>query len=384
VIEPVASTGEAVLANAEPVLEPVAQAAESVVAAADPVIEPVASTGEAVLATAEPVTETVAQAGESVVAVADPVIEPVVSTGEAVLAEPATYTVAQVGETAVAAEKPVIQPAAQASESVLATTEPVGDPLAGTALDVAEPVLTGTGPASEMAASTGQTVLPTAEPATTEVTVGDVHGGWGVTATTPSASVSGQGTDEPSIVAGYGPLDEPTSVLVSPAPEGALDVPPVPLLGEGGPSIAAGDPTQLVPVLATAGLVTLTAVATGKSLCSGNGALVFTNVRLLPCYAGAATQDVVSKAVSAASRVTDPVRSSRVTDPTRSGPAIGRAVDKIREGIDRALDPPSTAVATTGSSLLVRLGMVVGLVYLALLTVWFWATRGPWSSRQRV
>ena len=42
------------------------------------------------------------------------------------------------------------------------------------------------------------------------------------------------------------------SVLVSPAPEGALDVPAVPLLGEGGPSIAAGDPTQLVPVLATA------------------------------------------------------------------------------------------------------------------------------------
>jgi hypothetical protein len=105
----------------------------------------------------------------------------------------------------------------------------------------------------------------------------------------------------------------------------------------------------------------------------------FANVRLLPCYATATTQNVVSATRSAVSQVTRP----RQRDGYLA-PIIVDSLQKVGVGVDRILDRPQgrAADAATDSSLLVRIGVVLGFVYLALLTVWFWATSRRWTSRR--
>ena len=55
----------------------------------------------------------------------------------------------------------------------------------------------------------------------------------------------------------------------------------------------------------------------------------------------------------------------------------------LREGFDQATSK-ATGEVTDGFSdtrLMVQIGMALGVVYVAFLSVWFWATRVRWSSR---
>ena len=58
-------------------------------------------------------------------------------------------------------------------------------------------------------------------------------------------------------------------------------------------------------------------------------------------------------------------------------------VDPVREGFDQATREAAGEV-TDGFSdtrLLVQIGMALGVVYVAFLSVWFWATRVRGDSR---
>jgi hypothetical protein len=145
-------------------------------------------------------------------------------------------------------------------------------------------------------------------------------------------------------------------------------------------SLPAVDPSELFPVLGAVGIATLTATAIGRGICSPNASLLFTNVRLLPCYASATTQHMVSTTASATSRVT----AFGQRDVRAAVPLLGGSLEKVAEGIDRVLERPREEAADglTDSRLLVQIGIALGFVYLAFLTIWFWATRLRWNPRR--
>jgi hypothetical protein len=169
--------------------------------------------------------------------------------------------------------------------------------------------------------------------------------------------------------------DGPSSVVPSlPLGDWGSDAVDVPLITDDGLAFPAIDASDLLPVLGLAGVATVMAI--GRGICTPSASLLFANVRLLPCYATATTQSVVSSTVA---RVTpSQERDARVV------PSIRDSLGKIAEGIDRVIERPGgDGTATpTGSNLLVRVGTVLGLIYVGFLTVWFWATRLRWRGEQ--
>ena len=90
-------------------------------------------------------------------------------------------------------------------------------------------------------------------------------------------------------------------------------------------------------------------------------------MRLIPCYVGASAQHVATSASDAAERVGDKVR---VAIPSAIADGFDQAVRGRREDDDGS--------GLADSRLLVQIGMLLGFVYVAFLTVWFWATRLRW------
>jgi len=163
---------------------------------------------------------------------------------------------------------------------------------------------------------------------------------------------------------------------VSPLPLGdwGSDTLDVPLITNDGLTLPAIDASDLLPVLGLAGVATVMAI--GRGICTPNASLLFTNVRLLPCYATATTHSVVSSTVA---RVTP----TQESDP-RVVPSIRGSLGKVAEGIDRVIDRSARegTATPTGSNLLVRVGTVLGLIYVGFLTVWFWVTRLRWRGEE--
>jgi hypothetical protein len=139
------------------------------------------------------------------------------------------------------------------------------------------------------------------------------------------------------------------------------------------------DPSEILPI-ATVGAAALSAAIIVRGVCSPTPAVMFTNVRLLPCYVNATVQQTTTTATSVISRIVGD-GAAAVRDAGRGGGAI---VGSVRDGFERALDGPRPQFVEEDSfdrRLLTQLGIVLGTIYLAFLTVWFWATRLRWNPR---
>jgi hypothetical protein len=137
------------------------------------------------------------------------------------------------------------------------------------------------------------------------------------------------------------------------------------------------DPSVLLPVAGALGVVALT-TSIARGVCTANAALVFTNVRLLPCYASATAQQMTASAAAVPSR-------ARTIGGgiARSAPAVTSSLEKVAEGFGRVVVPSDDdGERLRDTRLLVQIGMVLGLVYAGFLTVWFWATRLRPNSRR--
>jgi hypothetical protein len=144
-------------------------------------------------------------------------------------------------------------------------------------------------------------------------------------------------------------------------------------------------------LLIAAGIIAVTGVAFGQTgvesfreACASNARVMFTNVRLLPCYAeetvrryaAAATETIRTQGGATSTKARE--RSSRMSA------AAAEMLDAVRGGFERVTrerEADGEGDAERDRRLLAQIGVVLGLVYLAFLTVWFWATRLRWQPR---
>ena len=138
---------------------------------------------------------------------------------------------------------------------------------------------------------------------------------------------------------------------------------------------------QTLPIAITIGIASLGASAIVRGGCSPGASVVFTNVRLIPCLAS----ETVHRLVPAFSGGSGGSMAGTTTRRGASGtrPSSPSPIDVIREGFDRSVGRvvDNDGEGLRDGRLLAQVGMVLGLIYLAFLTVWFWATRLRWNPR---
>jgi hypothetical protein len=163
---------------------------------------------------------------------------------------------------------------------------------------------------------------------------------------------------------------------------------------------AIADVAPDVRILVSAAVLAMAAAAMVGPRASGSGtdmSMVFTNVRLLPCVvkeslarhvemltalvgadggsgAAAVSQTVglgSASGVQGASAGWSPSPAERVHDALD---AAGRA---FRDGFEQAIADEREDIGEDfrDSRLMLQIGMLLGFVYVAFLSVWFWATR---------
>jgi hypothetical protein len=136
----------------------------------------------------------------------------------------------------------------------------------------------------------------------------------------------------------------------------------------------AGTLADVFPIAVGIGLTTTVAVSIARGFASPAVPVLATSVRLMPSMAGATIERTGVSAVEVASKLrTD------VADATES--AVGAIVHPLRDGFGRAVRPTADSDSLRDSRLLAQIGIVLGTIYLAFLTVWFWATRLRWNVR---
>jgi hypothetical protein len=164
---------------------------------------------------------------------------------------------------------------------------------------------------------------------------------------------------------------------------------------------SASDPTVLDAVAATATdpqVLAATAVAFtigltvggARLLYSGEGQLMFTNVRLLPCLIREGVQQHIAPLVSAlpGSGAAAPAAALSTPDGAVSGAhaespgharrhGLSGLTESFRDGFQDALEGGNRDIgeALGDSRLMIQIGMALGFLYAAFLSVWFWATR---------
>jgi hypothetical protein len=155
------------------------------------------------------------------------------------------------------------------------------------------------------------------------------------------------------------------------------------------PSIVLEDLAEALPVVGAIGIAALGAAAIARGACTPAASVVFTNVRLIPCFADDTVRRITTSfAGNAESGRTGSSAAAAVTNRA-SGFDFDFDFDfgqKIRDGFDRVVRPApdDQGDALADSRLLVQLGMLLGVLYLAFLTVWFWATRIRWNPRSHL
>jgi len=166
--------------------------------------------------------------------------------------------------------------------------------------------------------------------------------------------------------------------------------------------------TQLAPdarLVASAAALALASEAIVGARLLGSHAdarMAFTNVRLVPCLvktsighhlAAFTGSRVPAASMGAASSGAGSSTSAAVSDAPSSDDEARRAgvrgiVESIGEPLRQGFDQVTREAAgevTDGLSdtrLMVQIGMALGVVYVAFLSVWFWATRVRVSSRR--
>jgi hypothetical protein len=136
----------------------------------------------------------------------------------------------------------------------------------------------------------------------------------------------------------------------------------------------------VLPAVAVVGVSAAAAVSIVRGVCSPNAPVMFTNVRLLPCVAASSLERTSAAAVEAVSKLGSSGGASVRLVPRLAGSAI----DPFRDGFDRAVRAPILAEDSESlrdGRLMAQIGIVLGTIYAAFLTLWFWATRVRWSAR---
>ncbi len=347
-----------------------------------------APVGETLETVTEPITAPVIAATEPVVAVVQPAAEPIVGVVDPTVArvEPVAGAV-DAAAPAVETVTDVTGPIATSTptQDVTAVVDAAADPGVGVLsgnVDQATPPLVGA-PISEGS----DTVMPIVEAPDSEVTVlpsvspvvdGVATGvdGSGAVATAPSPMV-------PAI-----PESEfPTGDLLPAVPDPSFGVQPSTDLA-GSSQLPIGDVLDDVlldgvaaglPIAAALGAATLTVVSIARGVCSPGAAVIFTNVRLVPCLVGSAVERTAMVGTQAVSGLATGDGGSNATGRRRGVvPAVVETiVDPIRDGFEKAVarDGEEDAEGLQDARLMMQIGIVLGTVYLAFLTVWFWATR---------
>jgi hypothetical protein len=161
-------------------------------------------------------------------------------------------------------------------------------------------------------------------------------------------------------------------------------------------SAPAGGLTHVLEVLGSpemqiagaAGLVAAGSLAIARGVSSPTTPITITNLRLLPTILNA-TIRTSGEAIVNLPRVVGSggsgVRSvgGAVADVTRPvTPIAERVTDPIREGFERVRRAPGE-YANGDGRLLMQVGVVLGTIYAAFLTIWFWATRVRWNGGWR-
>ena len=240
-----------------------------------------------------------------------------------------------------------MQAAEPALETVTETTEPVLETVSS--VPTTEPV-TGSVPqlVGTVSSTTESTSAVTEDLAETVTPLSD--GG------SPASDVVGTPVEMPNVVdQSADTTDAVAAASLVPVDDSASDS-LLPLLEQG----------EAVSIISAVGVVAVSAGAV-RAVCSPSTSIGFTNVRLIPCYVGASAHHVAATASDAAERVGDKVR---VAIPSAIADGFDQAVQGRRENDDGS--------GLADSRLLVQIGMLLGFVYLAFLTVWFWATRLRW------
>ena len=149
-------------------------------------------------------------------------------------------------------------------------------------------------------------------------------------------------------------------------------------------------------VTALAGTAYVAARSAG-CVAGGDQSVILTNVRLIPCLAkssmAASTTAIagvgsgVREAAGSASRATRAElhvlgeHASSAAGKARQGLA-DHVVEPFREGVARATGDARGEGDTRGSDLFfLGIGMVVGLLYAAILSLWLFLVRPRWSTR---
>ncbi len=327
--------------------------------------EPVAETLQAVTT---PVADTVQAVSEPVAGAAGAVATPVLDT-----VQTATEPVA---ETLQAVTTPVAETVQTATEPVAETLQAVTTAVADTTTPLVQSVDTTPPPLADPSAA-ASTVVPIVPVPAVEPTLVGLD---------PSAVAPPPGLlpIEPGMPAIFPddvlhPVTDSSS-LVLPSAD-ALTSNPTFLGGVfddvlDGVDVAAG----VLPVAAAVGLTAVTAASIARGVLTPSAAVMFTNVRLLPCVVGSTIERTSMAAAEAMSGLGSHGGGG---SSERAGSGIVREiVDPLREGFDRAVARPSAeAEDLKDGRLLVQIGVVLGVIYLAFLTAWFWATRLRWSAR---
>jgi hypothetical protein len=212
------------------------------------------------------------------------------------------------------------------------------------------------------------------------------------------AILSGTPADIAAVQAGPAPWDTPFATL-------PLDDSPAALFGAQPPvaAPAPSEPTALdsiaatasdPQVLAAAGVAFLIGahVSASRLLCPDEVRLMFTNVRLVPCMVretiaghlvpltSALPATGPAGPVAALSPAVAPEGAVAEEVATNRGDKVGGfkgLAEAFRNGFEDALGGPRPDIGESlgDSRLMIQLGMALGFVYAAFLSVWFWATR---------
>jgi uncharacterized protein YoxC len=334
--------------DTQTVTNAVQQVADTVQPVAD-TVQPVADTVQPVADTVQPVADAVQPVADAVQPVAD-AVQPVAGATEGAVGT-ATQTAGSLTDAATVGAT-VEKTAAQATAALDGASEPVHGALAQV-----------TAESEALSEKVAATLAGTGGP-------GGVLGGPGDTFGGPDGIPGLVGENVTTLGTGIADVGEPAS-----GNGGAFDAIPFDV-----PGLIAGADQALI---LSAAIATVAGVALAVRPSAVMGAQFYlANLRQIPACRG--VREIVNRQVSAA-----------VAGTARLGVASGCAVRgstgavkgitediarDIREGFRRGV----TGGEDDGASdtrLLMLIAMLLGAVYLAFVTVWFWATRLRWNPR---
>jgi uncharacterized protein YoxC len=338
----------AAVQQVQPVTDAVQPVTQTVQQVTDPV-QPVTQTVQQVTDPVQPVTQTVQPVVDTVQPVADAVQPVAGATGGAV--GTATQTAGSLTDPATVGAT-VEKTAAQTAAALDGASEPVHGALGQV-----------TAESAALSEKVATTLAGTGGPGGVLGSPGDTFGG-------PDGIPGLVGENVTSLGTGIADVGEPAS-----GNGGAFDVIPFEA-----PGLIAGAEEVLI---LSAALATVAGVALAvRPSAVMNAQFFLANVRQIPACGG--VREIVNRRASAA--VAGTARLGEATGGAVKGSGVavkGAAEDiakDIRDGFLRGVTG-STDDGATDTRLLMQIGMLLGTVYLAFLTVWFWATRLRWNPR---